>query len=366
MRLQGTPQRPRLAFTLLIAAMAALAGTVFFLNVKTVPGETPNIGETKSTPPLDTPPSDIAMQKTTGNGDQASGRVIPPRTGMPSEGVGGASDTSSQAVFEDTVQDRYFQTSDGIRLHYFLGGVQVPSARTLVFITGWAMPAEIWWWQMRYFAPRFRVVALDPRSQGRSDIAEEGHTPARRAQDIAELLKELGGRPVVLVGWSLGVLEALSYVKDHGNAGLEALVLVDNSVGEEPPPEPTEFMRRYRKERESGMRWFVREMFRTPQPEGFLEDLTRSALRIPMKQSLDLLNTLYPREVWRKALYSVQVPLLYVVTSRFSEQSENLNRKRPETWTEVFPNAGHALFVDEEERFNLLLQRFLMAMEPTR
>ena len=44
--------------------------------------------------------------------------------------------------------------------------------------------------------------------------------------------------PVVVVGWSLGVLDTLAYVHTHGDALIAGLVLVDNSVGEEPAPVP--------------------------------------------------------------------------------------------------------------------------------
>ena len=45
--------------------------------------------------------------------------------------------------------------------------------------------------------------------------------------------------PVLLVGWSLGVLDTLAYVHAHGDPALAGLVLVDNSVGEDPPPPPS-------------------------------------------------------------------------------------------------------------------------------
>ena len=38
------------------------------------------------------------------------------------------------------------------------------------------------------------------------------------------------------MGWSLGVLDSLAYVSAHGDDRLAGLVLVDNSVGEEPAP----------------------------------------------------------------------------------------------------------------------------------
>jgi pimeloyl-ACP methyl ester carboxylesterase len=65
-----------------------------------------------------------------------------------------------------------------------------------------------------------------------------------------------------------------------------------------------------------------------------------------------------PREHWRAAAHGVQAPLLYVVTPQLAEQAANLRRNRPATETAVFEDAGHALFVDEPERFNALLEDF--------
>ena len=65
-----------------------------------------------------------------------------------------------------------------------------------------------------------------------------------------------------------------------------------------------------------------------------------------------------PREHWRAATHAVRAPLLYVVTPQLAEQAANLLRNRPGTETAVFESAGHALFVDEPERFNALLEDF--------
>ena len=66
------------------------------------------------------------------------------------------------------------------------------------------------------------------------------------------------------------------------------------------------------------------------------------------------------REYWRDAVYATAKPVLYVVTPRLQGQADNLQRKRPATRTEVFENAGHALFVDEPQRFNTLMDEFLV------
>ena len=52
-------------------------------------------------------------------------------------------------------------------------------------------------------------------------------------------------------------------------------------------------------------------------------------------------------------------PLLYVITPQFAEQADHLKKNRPATQIELFESAGHALFVDEPERFSTLLSDFL-------
>ena len=162
---------------------------------------------------------------------------------------------------------------------------------------------------------------------------------------------------MVLVGWSLGVLEALAYAHTYGDARLAALVLVDNSIGEDPPPvsDPT-FLARLRRDRTATLERFVRTMYRTPRDEAYYQRLTQSALRLPLKASLALLDSSYPRSFWRQAVYRVEKPLLYAVTPRFQGQELNLKAHRPQARIEIFEQAGHALFVDEPERFNRLLE----------
>jgi non-heme chloroperoxidase len=126
------------------------------------------------------------------------------------------------------VADRYFLSSDGVRLHYLEAGL--PTAHTIIFVPGWTMPAWIWAPQIAAFEHSYHVVAFDPRGQGDSQIAASGYEPRRRGQDIAELIARMGQPSVLLVGWSLGVLDALAYVHADGDRMLAGLVLVDNSV----------------------------------------------------------------------------------------------------------------------------------------
>ena len=250
-----------------------------------------------------------------------------------------------------------FLASDGVRLHYADRGHGDPP---LIFVPGWAMPGSVWRAQLDYFAPKHRVIAFDPRGQGRSEVAAGGYTPERRSQDIAELIAASGAQRPVLVGWSLAVLEILAYVKAHGDRACAGLVLVDNSVGEEPPPSyRSNFVAALRSNRQAAVRGFVHAMFKTERTPAELDALTVDALRLPLPAAVSLLSWSWPRTAWRDALYATGKPVLYVVTPRFAAQAANVHRRRPDIEVEVFPDAGHALFVDEPGRFNLLLERFL-------
>ena len=256
--------------------------------------------------------------------------------------------------------DQQFFTSDGVRLHVIDQGP--PTAQTIVFVPGWTMPAWIFGPQIEAFSRRYHVVALDPRGQGDSDVPAYGYDYRRRGQDVAELIAALGNRPVLLVGWSLGVLDSLAYVQQYGDRAVAGLVLIDNSVGEEPapvasrgPPGP----RAPRLSREETMRRFVASMFRRPPGGAYLDQLTDTALRTPPGPAAQLLNYQVPRSFWRDAVYSVRKPVLYVVRPRFAAQAANLAANDPLAETAVFESAGHALFVDEAARFNNLMSDFI-------
>ncbi|WP_425988626.1 alpha/beta fold hydrolase [Brevundimonas sp. TWP2-3-2] len=281
--------------------------------------------------------------------------------------LGGAVLASATAVSGGTVEaeSRSFITSDGARLHYLEAG---PSeARTVVFVPGWTMPAWIFEAQIDALSDRYHVLALDPRGQGESEVTRFGYTHERRGRDIGELIDHAAVGNVVLVGWSLGVLDGLAWVADGGADRIAGLVLIDNSIGEEPapraapaprrsatpPPEPTPQERRARRSA------FVASIFAHDPGTDYRARLTDQALRMTVEDERRLLAYDVPREYWRAAVHATERPVLYVVRPRWREQGENLVRTHPDASLTVFEDAGHALFVDEPERFNALLLDFL-------
>ena len=256
-------------------------------------------------------------------------------------------------------KSRFFTTSDGVRIHYLDAG----TGPVIVLIPGWAMPAEIWSHQMDDLSADHRVIALDPRSQGRSEVAGEGLFPGRRAQDIQELIQHLNVSPVTLVGWSLAVQELLAYVEAYGTEALSALVFVDGPVstdGERIQMTRRRILHEIQRDRRNLTERFVRGMFRTPREEAYIQNLVEASLKTPTSSAFTLMGEyLVMERDLASALAKVRCPLLYAVTPGLEGEAATLSERVPNARVEVFQGAGHALFVDQADRFNDVLRSFL-------
>jgi microsomal epoxide hydrolase len=259
------------------------------------------------------------------------------------------------------VQHHTFTTSDGVRLHYIEAG---RGNKTLVLIPGWLMPAAVFEKQFAALSKSYRVLALDPRSQGLSEVTTLSHAPKRRIQDIDEFLKAAQVRDFVLAGWSLGVLESLDFVANYKPKGLRGLILIDNSVGEGKPPagRRSNFAQTMNDpvKREQYMRTFSQDIYRKPPPPVLAQAVLDSALQAAPDVAIQLLNQPYPRTYWSETLQKQQIPVLYAIRPWLKEQGEALQKKRARDLItiEMFDKAGHALFVDEAESFNQAVLKF--------
>jgi non-heme chloroperoxidase len=269
---------------------------------------------------------------------------------------------AANAVFaeeeEEFVEQRVVEAQDGTKIHCLEKGV----GRSVLFIPGWTMPAEIWAPQINYFASSFRVIAMDPRCQGESAQTKTGLDPATRARDIKSVVDKLKLAPVVLVGWSSGVGEIASYVSQFGTGTLRGVVLVDGIAGIDLPPgtkiEEMPFLIAMQKDRTDFAGKLVRGLFKKPQSEPYLKHLIAESLKVPTEsaQSLSIAATKADN---RAALNKIDKPALIFAATIPQKAYSDMQKRIRNSNVEVFPDAGHALFVDDIARFNSLLDHFL-------
>lgn len=103
----------------------------------------------------------------------------------------------------------------------------VGSGPAVVMVPAWSMTADAFSHQVGHLGQNYRVIALDPRGQGRSSTTLEGNDYVTHAHDLHDVVQHLGLTRFALVGWSNGALAAAHYVDIYGVDLLWALVDID-------------------------------------------------------------------------------------------------------------------------------------------
>jgi pimeloyl-ACP methyl ester carboxylesterase len=125
------------------------------------------------------------------------------------------------------------QGTDGSVLHVELDGP--PQASPLVVLThGWGLDGDAWYYVRRRLGAKYRLVAWDLPGLGRSTQPRDGRYSVQRlAEDLRAVIAAYAdGRPVVLVGHSIGGMTMFTLCRTHpGLLGREVqgLVFVDTS-----------------------------------------------------------------------------------------------------------------------------------------
>ena len=113
----------------------------------------------------------------------------------------------------------------GMRMHYLdWGNKEQPP---IVFLHGGALTAHTWDLCCLALRDDFHCIALDQRGHGDTDWAPDGdYSIAAQLADIRGFIDHLGLDNFVLVGMSMGAINALAYAINHRDR-LSHLVIID-------------------------------------------------------------------------------------------------------------------------------------------
>jgi non-heme chloroperoxidase len=287
----------------------------------------------------------------------------------------------------------FVTTSDGVRIHYIEAGrlATTPSAQignpmpkdavikkgeiglsaahqfpSVLFVPGWTMPAWIWQSQIDYFARDYRVVAMDPRSQGQSSQTNDGLYPAARARDIKAVVDQLHLAPVVIVAWSMAVVETMAYVDQFGTGDFVGLILVDNDAGGRAPADADQdfgILKGVLEDRQKALDGFVRNLnFKKPHPEEYINKVEKASLVVPTNSAVALLVGYFVAD-YRPVLPKIDKPVVVCAAKTgYMSTIVAMQKNIPNSKLEVFDGDGHALFVDDPDKFNALVEDFLVGL----
>ena len=122
----------------------------------------------------------------------------------------------------------YFETRDGTKIRY----KELGEGRPVILIHGWPLSADSWDPVMIALKEAgMRAIAYDRRGFGHSDHAKSGYDYDTFADDLADLIGNLGlDSDIGLAGFSMGGGEIARYLSRHGGKGVSAVALVSSVV----------------------------------------------------------------------------------------------------------------------------------------
>ncbi|HEY3784689.1 MAG TPA: alpha/beta hydrolase [Steroidobacteraceae bacterium] len=281
--------------------------------------------------------------------------------------------SASTALFADTaIRDGSFTTTDGAQIHYLRAGEHT-ARPTLILIPGWTLTASLWREQLQRFSGSRLVIAVDSRSQGQSSRMQTGNTPERRAQDLHELAGKLHLGKLVLVGWSQGAQDAAAYIQQFGTDSVAAVAFVDSpvSAGTAELDLRKEFARAilsglavYAAHPADYSQGMVQSIFKRPHPDLDVADIVRIARSTPPSIGTAMLISDIFGADRRAALARIDRPALVIASAQspLLEAQKEMAAAIQGSRLVVVDNAGHALFVDDPEKFDAALTKLLSGL----
>src|ERR671913_1621226 len=121
---------------------------------------------------------------------------------------------------------------NGIQLHYVIGGQGDP----VVLLHGWPETWYAWHKIMPALAKNYTVIAPDLRGLGDSSKPPTGYDGKTVAEDIHQLVTQLGFNSIFLVGHDIGAFVVYPYAAAHPTEVKGLVVMEVPPPGFFPPP----------------------------------------------------------------------------------------------------------------------------------
>lgn len=258
----------------------------------------------------------------------------------------------------------------GVRIGLRVEGVE--RGTPIVFVHGWAQSSGAWAAQLAdaTLTGRFRLVAMDLRGHGTSDVPLSGYDdPQVWADDLAAVL-DFAGPDAIVVAWSYGGLVVADHIRVHGTARLGGLVLVGaiTEIGRDRPGGRVgEVMRTSMRAMLSedpdvavpALVEFTRGMTARPMPGAQAQALLGACLSVPPA----VRGALFRRDIGSAdVLAGIDKPALIVhgTEDRVIDPSaaEYALGKIPGAVVRWFADGGHLPFAESAEEFDAVLREF--------
>lgn len=264
----------------------------------------------------------------------------------------------------------YAELKTGVRLHYRDGG----PGRPILFVPGYSATVDTWNYQVLDLSDRYRCVCVDLRGHGDSDKPYSQYTYDEMCEDLRAFLEALDLRDVTFVGWSMGSGVGLKYVANFNrDRRVTKLVMVAPATPRfvRTDSEPYGMTQEEAEAALEGIRRSLPEVMAAFADRNFKRQELKPTLtwflyghwlRMPAYVGYRYFKTLITEDL-RELLPKVDIPVL-ICHSRDDQVChwgwvEYMAQRLRDCRVVWFENSGHALMVEEPDRFSQVLAEFV-------
>ena len=247
----------------------------------------------------------------------------------------------------------------GVRLAYSLEG----TGPAIALLHGWLCNRTFWREQAPALSADHRVLGLDFRGHGESEVPESGYSLEVLAHDVHAVIEELRLGPAVVVGHSMGGMVAQQIAVSHPE-DLAGLVLVTTTAA---AAEDVLISKRIIADADelgykSALLRHYPDWFPPTANDDLVEWVTGQMLGTPEHVARSLVAA-YGDTDFRDRLPLIRTPTLVIgATSDVStpaSRSRELARLIPAASLEVIEGAGHFVQLERPHQVNRAIRRFL-------
>jgi 3-oxoadipate enol-lactonase len=241
----------------------------------------------------------------------------------------------------------------------------------IVLVHGFPLDSRIWDAQVATLSDRYRVIAPDLRGFGQSKSSEP-FTMDSQADDLHELLRQIGALPCILGGLSMGGYVVLAFAKKY-STDLKGLVLIDTRAEADAPAGRENRNRMIQVAREKGSKAIADEMFPKMMSEESVKnrpdtaDKLRQIMESQSPKTIEnALTAMRDREDHMANLASLNIPALIIVGQHDAvtppAMSEAMNKGLRQSTLKVIQGAGHMSPMEKPGEVSGVIEDFAAAL----